>query len=105
MTLLRVAPPAPSGSRPSPHPRRTLPRGRARVWFAALVTFAVAGATMNAKEEHWLRVAAPQFTVLTPLPEKEALAWTAEFSQFVSALQGVFHVDFSRRPRLTIVIF
>src|SRR5688572_28342940 len=55
-------------------------------------------------EERWLKVSASEFTVVTPLREKEAVQWAAEFSQFVAALRNFIHVDPIRLPRLTIVV-
>ncbi len=67
-----------------------------------LATTHRAGAANN---DRWLRVTAPEFTLITSLPEKDALAWTDEFSQFVGALQGFIPVDPRRLPRLTVVVF
>jgi hypothetical protein len=57
-----------------------------------------------AKEEKWLQVNTPEFTLVTSLNEKEAVTWAAEFSQYVAALRDLFH--FKRPlPPLTIVVF
>lgn len=87
-------------------PRRLCPRFRLpiRFTFAACV-LAVLTPQIAAKEETWLRVTAPEFTVITSLPEKAAVAWAGEFSQFVAALQGFLPVQPNRLPRLTIVVF
>ncbi|MES2697895.1 MAG: DUF1570 domain-containing protein, partial [Verrucomicrobiota bacterium] len=58
-----------------------------------------------ASGERWLKVAAPEFTVITTLGEKDALAWTGEFAQFVAALQDFIRVNPQRLPRLTLVVF
>src|SRR5687768_13903833 len=72
--------------------------------FAALALPLCSSTVLAAGGERWLKVAAPEFTVITPLREKEALAWTAEFSQFIAALQGFINVNPTRLPRLTIVV-
>ncbi|ACB76143.1 DUF1570 domain-containing protein [Opitutus terrae] len=64
-----------------------------------------AAAAFPAKEPQWLRVSAPEFTVITTLSEKEAVAWAGEFAQFIGALQGFIPVNPQRLPRLTIVVF
>src|SRR5688572_1818460 len=69
-----------------------------------LVLTLCSGVATAASEERWLKVAAPEFTVITPLREKEAVAWTAEFSQFVAALQSFINLNPKRLPRLTIVV-
>jgi hypothetical protein len=78
----------------------------ARCGVAVILCFAP-GATLRAAEsgERWLKVTAPEFTVITPLKEKEAVAWAGQFSQFIAALQGFINVDVRRLPRLTMVVF
>jgi tetratricopeptide (TPR) repeat protein len=65
------------------------------------------GASLPAAEnnERWLKVTAPEFTVITPLKEKDAVAWAGQFSQFIAALKGFINVDPRRLPRLTMVVF
>lgn len=58
-----------------------------------------------ADAQRWVKVAAPEFTVITSLREKEALAWSGEFAQFVAALQSFMRVNPKRLPRLTLVVF
>lgn len=71
-----------------------------------LFALAVAAVAANAAEnERWVKVVAPEFTVITPLREKEALAWAGEFSQFVAALQDFIAVNPKRLPKLTMVLF
>lgn len=74
---------------------------------ASLVLFAALGAPAGraASGERWLKVSAPEFTVITTLGEKDALAWTNEFSQFVGTLQGFIRVNPKYLPRLTLVVF
>lgn len=76
---------------------------RWRVWSLAFCFLLCLAA--HAKETQWLRVTTPEFTVITSLPEKDAIAWTGEFSQFVAALQGFIRVDPKRLPRLTLIVF
>ena len=47
---------------------------------ASILSLAL-GATLRAAEsgERWLKVTAPEFTVITPLKEKEAVAWAGQF--------------------------
>lgn len=71
--------------------------------FLAIVFYSNVGAA--AEGERWLKVTAPEFTVVTSLREKEAVMWAGEFSQFIAALRGYINVDPKRLPRLTMVVF
>ncbi len=57
------------------------------------------------KEDQWLKLTTPDFTVITSLKEKEAKAWAGEFSQFVAAMRSYFTDGKRRLPPLTVVIF
>lgn len=72
---------------------------------AALGALLCSAAFAAPDNERWLKVTAPEFTVITSLREKEALIWAGEFSQFVAALQGFITVNPQRLPRLTMVVF
>lgn len=78
-----------------------------RWWTAsvALVAALSGPAAQAASGEKWLKVSAPEFTVITTLGEKDAVAWTNEFSQFVGTLQGFIRVNPKFLPRLTLVVF
>jgi tetratricopeptide (TPR) repeat protein len=76
--------------------------GWRRIWLVVLVAPIVAGA---ATAERWVRVATPEFTVVTPLPEAQAKAWSADFAQYVAALRGLLHSETRRFTPLTIVLF
>lgn len=58
-----------------------------------------------AAEDVWLRVSTPDFTVITSAREKEAVAWTKDFAQFVAALREYFNKGKTRLPPLTMVVF
>jgi tetratricopeptide (TPR) repeat protein len=83
------------------------PRPARRVLALVALAFATLLATPcpTRAVDKWLRINAPEFTVVTSLTEKEAIAWANDFSQFVAALQGFIPVDTHRLPRLTIVVF
>ena len=73
-----------------------------------LVITLVAGSSPVAaagNKTRWLRVSTPQFTVITSVSEKDAIAWTGEFAQFVAALHSLIPVDPTRLPRLTLMVF
>ena len=57
------------------------------------------------KEERWLRLSTPEFVVVTPLKEKEAVAWAGDFSQYVAALHSYFQRERRRLPHLQVVVF
>lgn len=71
--------------------------------FALLLI--LGGNALNAKEDQWLKLTTPEFTVITSLKEKEATAWAGEFGQFIAAMRGFF--KYGNRPLapLTVVIF
>ena len=80
-----------------------------RAWRASIVGVVVlafvpelAGASV--KEEPWLRVTTPEFTLVTSLKEKEAVVWAGEFAQYIAELRGLFHLK-RALPPLTIVVF
>lgn len=77
-------------------------RGSAAVVIVALSLVFVASAT--AKDDPWLRVTTPEFTLVTSLREKEAVVWAGEFSQYIAELRGLFNVK-RPLPPLTIVVF
>lgn len=62
-------------------------------------------AASAADGDRWLKVTTPHFTVITAQREKEAVAWAAEFSQFIAALQDFIRVNPKRLPPLTMVVF
>ncbi len=61
-------------------------------------------AESKSKGTGWLRVTTPEFVVITALKEKDALAWTSEFAQYVAALRVMFPKNTGASP-LTIVLF
>lgn len=80
-------------------------RGR-RCWISAVVVgIAGAGSLAGASNQRWLKVASPEFTVITTMSEKEATAWAGHFAQFVAALHDFIPVDLKRLPPLTLVVF
>lgn len=76
--------------------------------FRCLACVVVLGLSLpqhaTAKEEKWLQVTTPEFTLITTLSQKEAVVWAGEFTQYIAELRGLFNF---RRPLtpLTIVIF
>jgi tetratricopeptide (TPR) repeat protein len=78
---------------------------RWRGWAAIVAWFAACGATSVAKEETWLRVTSPEFTLITSLNQKEATAWAGEFAQYVAALRSYFVNGQRQLAPLTIVVF
>ena len=81
------------------------PLARVRSWAAAVLLVALIGAAPVAAADTWLRVATPDFTVVTSLREKEAAAWAGDFAQYVAAMRDFFHRDKMRLPPLTVVLF
>ncbi len=79
-------------------------RGRRLAALGVVLAFGVA--RLTAKDDVWLRVTSPEFTLITSLSEKEAKAWAGEFAQYVAALRSYFK-NTGQRPLapLTIVIF
>lgn len=73
------------------------------LWFFA---FTIWGSVLGAATtETWLRVKTPEFTVLTPLKQKEAVTWASEFAQFIAAMRGFFVTGQRSLTPLTVVIF
>ncbi|HEX2853505.1 MAG TPA: hypothetical protein VHO24_09720 [Opitutaceae bacterium] len=76
--------------------------------FRWLIALAVLGIVLPgrvaAKDERWLQVTTPEFTLVTTLAQKEAVVWAGEFTQYIAELRGLFNF---RRPLtpLTIVVF
>ncbi|MEO7414012.1 MAG: hypothetical protein ABIZ81_11715 [Opitutaceae bacterium] len=62
------------------------------------------GAPVVAKEEAWLRVTTPEFTMVTSLTQKEAVVWAEEFAQYITELRSLFKIK-RPLPPLTIVVF
>ncbi len=83
----------------------TFSRG-GRFWLGTWLALVV-GTAANAasKDERWLRLTTPEFVVVTPLKEKEATTWTAEFAQYIAALRSFFDNKGRRLSPLTIVVF
>jgi tetratricopeptide (TPR) repeat protein len=86
--------------------RSTSARGtasRAGLVVAAAVFAVLLAPAKAAKDETWLRVAAPEFSLVTSLPEKEAAAWAGEFSQYISELRNLVKVQ-GKLPPLTVAV-
>lgn len=80
--------------------------GRSGGWRSAVgVALALVATAAAAADNGWLRVTTPDFTVVTSLREKEAVAWAGDFAQYVAALRAFFHLETTRLPPLTVVIF
>ncbi len=82
---------------------------RSRPWTARIAVvlcgwLALATGARAASSPEWIKVTAPEFTVITTLPEKRATAWAADFTQFVAAMRIYFPGE-RRLPRLTFVVF
>ena len=71
------------------------------VWLLWLTAFVSA----NAADEVWLRLTSPDFTVVTSLREKDAVAWAGDFAQYVAALRDYFRLGQKPLPPLTMVLF
>lgn len=56
------------------------------------------------REPRWLRIATPEFVVITSLNEKEGLAWAGEFAQYVATLRTMFKQT-TALPPLVMVVF
>jgi tetratricopeptide (TPR) repeat protein len=69
-----------------------------------LVLGVIVPPAMAARGEKWLRVATPEFTLVTTLSEKEAVIWAGEFTQYIAELRSLFNFRKPLTP-LTIVIF
>lgn len=61
--------------------------------------------TRAASATAWRKVSTPEFTVITPLSEKQAKAWANDFSQFISAMGIYFPKKNRKLPPLTFVVF
>lgn len=85
-----------------PTPTRRLARALTGILLATALGSSVRAA---GKADAWLRVTSPDFTVITSLREKDAVAWSREFAQYVAALRSYFKNGERRLPPLTIVIF
>jgi hypothetical protein len=84
---------------------RTIAVLRRGVSMAALFVQFATVQTALAKDGTWLRVTTPEFTLFTDLKEKQAVAWAAEFTQYIAALRGYFLMQDRHLPPLTIVVF
>ena len=73
-------------------------------WLLAAMTAAWLS-SVRAAETVWLKIAAPDFTIVTSLDEKRALARANEFAQYVAALRSYFGDNKSELPALTMVVF
>jgi tetratricopeptide (TPR) repeat protein len=58
-----------------------------------------------AAKDTWLRVSAPEFTLITSLPQRDAIAWAGEFSHYVAAMRSFFRNGDRELAPLTVVIF
>lgn len=77
-------------------------RGGAAVFVVAVAWLFITPA--GAREDPWLRVATPEFTLVTSLREKDAVVWAGEFAQYIAELRGLFNIK-RALPPLTIVVF
>ncbi|MCX6953977.1 MAG: DUF1570 domain-containing protein [Verrucomicrobia bacterium] len=77
-----------------------------RLWLAWLFSLVAAGGLAAAEAyTGWLKLSTPEFVVLTPLRKDEAVAWAAEFAQYVAALRNYFKAEDRKLPPLTFVVF
>lgn len=70
-----------------------------------LVLLLPGSALRAARAETWVKLVAPDFTVITPLPEKQAVAWAGQFAQYVAAQRSLFHAQQKILAPLTVVLF
>ena len=73
--------------------------------FVVLLVSGLATGGLTAAESKWIKISAPEFTVVTTLKAADAQDWAEEFSQFISALGRVVPVDKRRLQPITMVIF
>ncbi len=73
-------------------------------WLLIGVNMGVLAPALAAKDT-WLRVSAPEFTLITSLPQRDAVAWAGEFSQYVAAMRSFFKNGNRELAPLTVVIF
>lgn len=85
-----------------PEAVRTFLRSGLLLWLTAC---AVVAADNKNVYTGWLKLSTPEFVVVTPLREKEAVAWAGEFAQYVAALRSYFKAEQRRLPPLTFVVF
>ena len=72
--------------------------------FLCLVVFLLPVA-LRAREQRWVSVSSPYFTVLTPESEKVARVWAAELERFRLMLQQVLVAPDKRLRPVTVVLF
>jgi hypothetical protein len=60
---------------------------------------------LGAKEQRWVSVSSPYFTVLTPESERVARVWASELERFRLMLQQVVVAPEKRLRPVTVVLF
>lgn len=82
-------------------------RNLRRFLIGVVAWFGAVGSGISAVTDgRWLRLTTPEFVVVTPLKEKEAVAWTNDFAQYVAALRDYFKAgDLRHLPPLIFVVF
>jgi Flp pilus assembly protein TadD len=75
-----------------------------RIGFLALAGLLFSSAVACARET-WLKVEAPEATVITTLGARDGIRWATEFSQYITALREFFDLPRVELPALTIVVF
>lgn len=78
---------------------------RCAKWVLAVLGVAGLVATAWGREATWVKVEAPEFTLIGTLPAKAAVERAEAFSQFIAALGEFVPVDRRMLPRLTLVVF
>ncbi len=70
-----------------------------------LVLSVLAACAAVAAPEQWRKVTVSNFTIVTPIDEKQAVNWASDFTQFIYALRATIPVNTAKLPPLTIVVF
>lgn len=83
-----------------------MPRTLSRVlWLAIGLVGGACTELAAAGNERWVKLVAPEFTVITPLREADAVEWAGEFAQYVATLHSLYRADPRRLSPLTFVVF
>jgi tetratricopeptide (TPR) repeat protein len=70
-----------------------------------LILLACAVAPLRAREPVWTRLEAPNFTIISALPESETRDWAVEFDQFHQGLRLVLHLNEGVLQPVTVLLF
>jgi len=81
-----------------------MPRALSLQLFTCVIALLLAHRASPA-ESSWRLLDAPHYRVVSQLSDRDTLAWSREFDQFIASMSGVLKINPAQLPPLTVVLF